>query len=251
MRKFIKTCFIVFGFIFICKVNMLCAEINLNVCGRQIDNSGYAELNANDLVDSRVVVNGLVQDAEGTCIVKISLNNGKNWEEIGTQDKFLYEFVPIEGHEYAVLIASFDKEGKMNESSMVVIKYFAEDIRNQFDELFRAIAFEYMDERIQKVLSYFDEASYPAFDSFKDNLSATFDDNSRFSLDIQIRSIRYYNGTVITHVDWNKTFESNELQSGRNNEIHFTRVNGRWKICYIEDDSIFIIGTGLLIFGTK
>lgn len=241
---------IMFFLMFLCATGF-CKDIALTIGARTVDNTDYIELETADLVNGLIVIKGSLAAMEAAAQVKISLNQGDTWETVEGISSFSYAFTPEEGREYSVIVGVFGTDGHMRDSRLIVLKFFSEDIRSTFETLLRSITFDYIDERSKKVLSYFDEETYPSFDTFKDNLAITFDDNSQFNLDIQIRSIRYYNGMVIVYVDWEKTFESSESQSGKNNEMHFTRRNGEWKICYIEDDSIFVVGTGLLIFGTK
>ena len=97
-------------------------------------------------------------------------------------------------------------------------------------------------------MAFFDPERYPNFDTFKKNIEDTFDDSSNFNLNISIRSIdlQREGDLAVTRVDWDKTFESSSTQSGKSNEIHFKKKGADWKIVFIEDDTIFVIGTGTM-----
>lgn len=249
--RVVKIFLIGFCVVFFHLVSAYCAEIACRVANHNIADNDYIELESADLLDGAILIEGTVSDGDSLATVKISFDYGQEWNTAEGVASFRYSFVPSEGVEYPVLIALFGADDAMINSRLVVIKYFTVNLRREFEMLLQNIRDDYIDERSRNILGYFDEERYPDFDSFSDNLKKTFDENSLFNLDIQVRSIRHYNGMVFVYVDWNKTFELTETQSGKNNEIHFNQVNGQWKICYIEDDSLFIVGSGLLIFGNK
>ncbi|MDD4295210.1 MAG: hypothetical protein PHP69_06845 [Candidatus Omnitrophica bacterium] len=230
--------------IFLCGIcSTTYAEISLSVCGFAMDKSDYVEVASVDLVKGKIILK-----TEDTGNFRISLDMGKTWQSMLYGE---YSFVPEDMNEYPVLLAQFDMSGNINDSKMAVIKYFDVNIRDVFEEFFREISMFYMSKQEKPFFDFFDEAEYNNYDTFVDNLKETFEDNNNLNLDIRVQSYTVQDELAIVRVDWDKRFAFSDSQTGKNNEIHLVRYDNKWKIKYIEDDSIFVVGTGLLVFSNK
>lgn len=220
----------------------------LSVAGRDAVKADYFELSANDLAGGMVPVQGVLDTAQGVAKVAYSLDGGGAWTDATGVESFRFSFEPQEGAEYALVVRAVDGTGKAVASRVAVIRYSSQDLRQVFDALLENIRTAYVNERLQDFLAFFDEKEYPNFDTFRQRMLDTFDKTTNFNLNISIRQVelRVDKDLVVVRVDWDKSFETSSRQSGRSNEIHFMKKNGGWKITFIKDEAIFVIGTGTL-----
>jgi len=116
-------------------------------------------------------------------------------------------------------------------------------IKNIFEELEDI----YFDEELDRLMSYFSEDDYPAYDTLEENMEYTFDNNENLSLSIVITSLIVSGDSAIVRVDWEKTWNDASSSSGTNDTLRLKKIEGDWKIVDLEDDSIFVVGTGLFI----
>lgn len=103
----------------------------------------------------------------------------------------------------------------------------------------------YFDEGLDRLMSYFSEDDYPAYDTLEENMEYSFDNNENLSLSIVITSLIVSEDSAIVRADWEKTWNDASSSSGTNDTIRLKKIEGDWKIVDLEDDSIFVVGTGL------
>lgn len=212
----------------------------------EVTKKDYIEFSSEDLTGGKIEMRGTIDSPDKINKVYISLDAGENWQELDGIGSFKFSFTPKEEEEYPIIIKAQGENEKVLFSKIVVAKYISVDLRNEFDNIFEELRQFYIDERLSKFLTHFDPDEYPNFSSFKDNMEDTFDDTSNFNLNVSIRQVNLQKdkNMVFVSVDWDKSFEDESSQSGTNNEIHFKRKGGMWKITYLKNEAIFVIGTG-------
>lgn len=225
----------------------------LKICGRDALKQDYLEINKTDLSSGKINIMGGIEPASEVASIAISLDAGSTWQNAQGVSPFRFEFVPQEAQEYPLVIRGMDKAGKPIINKVVVLRYFSVDLKKEFADMFEKIRMLYIDERLNDFLSFFDAQEYPKFANFKRDIQDTFDKNSNFNLYISVKniSLRENGNLAVARVDWDKKFETNSSQSGKNNEIHLKNKNGQWKITFINDDTIFVVGTGTLTVGSR
>ena len=102
-----------------------------------------------------------------------------------------------------------------------------------------------MDERYREFMQFFDPDEYPNYATLCENMRNTFEFSSNFNIKIQIRDIAVKGDTALLRVDWAKTYEDASKDEGFNNIIRFKKKDGAWKIVDIENEGLFVVGTGV------
>lgn len=113
-------------------------------------------------------------------------------------------------------------------------------IKGIFDEIVDI----YYDEDIDKFMSYFSEDDYPSYNSFEENMEYTFENNGELNLSIVIANLTVSGNSAIVRADWDKTWDDASSGSGTNNTIRLKKIEGAWKVIDVQNESIFVIGTG-------
>ena len=115
-----------------------------------------------------------------------------------------------------------------------------EAIKTVFSELKNI----YYDENLDTFMSYFSEDDYPAYDTLEEDMEYTFDNNQDLTLNIIVTSLTVSGKSAIAKVDWDKAWDDSSSSNGTNNTIRLKKIGGSWKIVDLENDSIFVVGTG-------
>lgn len=190
------------------------------------------------LIDGQIVIAGRSAAPE----VEYSVDAGKTWgvAPVGSAG-FRIAIDPRErSRDFTVLLRT--RGG--SRTFAVVVRFRSRRLLELFEKLFADMRDVYMDERLDEFLQYFDEDHYDHFVQFKENMENTFDFNANINLLIQIGSIEVDNDVALVRIDWQRTWDAASRARGTNDIVRFGRVRGRWLITDIEDEAVFIIGTG-------
>jgi ketosteroid isomerase-like protein len=72
----------------------------------------------------------------------------------------------------------------------------------------------------------------------------TFDLNANMNLHISIAEVEVEGDVALVRLDWERTWDDSSRASAVNDIVRFRKSNGTWRITDIEDEGLFIIGTG-------
>ena len=170
---------------------------------------------------------------------------GKTGERLDAVKAWEYEFVPQTAKEYTFLAHTIDKSGSVSGNFIAIIQPDAQELVSMFERIFKDLREVYIDERLRDFLKFFAQDRYPNFIAFSENMENTFDQSGNFNLKINIRDVALEEETALLRVNWIKTYEDVSRDSGANNVIRFSKIDGIWKIIDIEDEKIFIVGSGV------
>lgn len=218
--------------------------INVSICDKRVNNGDSLVLRYKDLKEGKINVRGEAADTLNAQAVEVSLDEGENWIRLNEVSPWEYEFVSQTAKENIFLARVLDKNGNKSPNFLVVIRPDTQELVPLFEGIFKDMRDVYIDERLREFLGYFDKDAYPNFTAFSENMENTFDQSSNFNLKILIRNVALDNDTALVRVDWIKTYEDVSRDSGANNVIRFRKQGGAWKIMDVEDEKIFIVGTG-------
>lgn len=216
----------------------------VKICNRQVNNTDKVILRYKDLEEGKIKISGKVLDTKDVVAVEVSIDSANTWIKLDKISPWEYEFIPETGNEYTILAHTISKDGTKSRNFIAIIQPDTQELVSTFDEIFKQMRNVYIDERLREFLEFFDQDSYPNFVAFTENMENTFDQSSNFNLKISIRNVSLDRDTALVRVDWIKTYEDISRDTGYNNIIRFHKVNGVWKIFDIEDEKIFIVGTG-------
>ncbi len=221
------------------------AITGVKICNRAINSGDRVVLRYQDLKKGKIRITGEVSDVLNASGVEVSVDAGENWEKLDAVKAWEYEFIPQTAKEYAFLAHSVDKSGNVSGNFIAIIQPDAQELVSMFERIFKDLREVYIDERLRDFLKFFAQDRYPNFIALSENMENTFDQSGNFNLKINIRDVALEEETALVRVDWIKTYEDISRDSGANNIIRFSKIDGIWKIIDIEDEKIFIVGSGV------
>jgi len=249
---------IIFVAAFLCPNFSFAIQIDkLEIGGHDAANLDYIEIHQEDLVEVKkqvwetaskfsIAVEGNLFPSTDTSKVQYSIDGGMGFRRAKGENPFYFTFAPLDGNTYPVIIKFFNKLEEVIFTKEINVKYTALDWTELFKDKVEKIRLAYVDKELNTFISFFDDGEYSDFFQFKDDIKSTFDDNSKLSLSITVKSVEVKEDTAIVVLDWHRTFEDDSYQSGSNQTINFKEKDGVWKITSVSDDAIFIVGTGKL-----
>lgn len=217
----------------------------VKICNRAVNSGDKAVLRYQDLKKGKIKITGDVSDALNISGIEVSIDAGENWERLEAVKAWEYEFIPQTAKEYTFLAHSVDKSGNLSGNFIAIIQPDAQELVSMFERIFKDMRDIYIEERLRDFLKFFAQDSYPNFIAFSENMENTFDQSGNFNLKINIRNVALEEDMALVRVDWIKTYEDASRDSGANNVIRFSKTDGTWKIIDIEDEKIFIVGSGV------
>lgn len=216
----------------------------VKICGKSVNYGDKVVLGYKDLHKRKVEIKGKALDGVDIQYIEISNDAGESWEKARGITPWEYDFIPETAKEYTFLAHAVNKDGGKSSNFIAVILPDTQELISTFERIFKEMRNVYIDERLREFLKFFDQDHYPHFIGFTENMENTFDQSSNFNLKIVIRNVAALGDTALVRVDWIRTFEDVSRDSGANNIIRFHKIDGLWKIFDIEDEKIFIVGTG-------
>lgn len=242
INKYLKPALIILWAVFLVPALLKAEVTSVAIAGISVKKGQIIYLEEKHLVNNALEILG--QADSNAIAVEISLDAGRSWDKVESVNPWNYSFEPEDGQEYTILLHAKDNAGNLSANFIFILKYNTGRLKEVFETIFKNMRDVYIEERLYEFLEFFDPENYPNFLTFKERMENSFDQSSNFNLKITIRNVGLEGDTALLRLDWIKTYEEASRDTGVNNIIRFHKVDGKWKIFDIEDEKIFVVGSG-------
>lgn len=174
--------------------------------------------------------------------VEHSWDAGRTWDKAPVEKgRFTLERDPgLSSRDFTVLLRVEGGGGTF----AVIVRFRSRHYFELFEDWFKEIREVYIDERLDRFLEYFEEERYDNFVQFEDSMEETFDLNANINFQVQVAEVEVEGDVALVRVDWDRMWDDASRASGINNIVRFRKSEGKWRITDVEDEAMFVIGSG-------
>lgn len=201
--------------------------------------------------DGKILIKGATRKSDNGKVVavKVSIDNGKIWENAKVSDKgsFIFRFKPQVREKYILKFQAIDEVGAksdLNDVPYFELEYTDKSVKDFISDTLKELVNYYNSENINSFMNLISKSYQGDYSALKNAIKNDFISYSNLKLSVTLINIIKQRNNVIAYVRYN--WQGYDLKNGititkspQNTEIGFVQENGKYKILYMKSPVMF------------